>query len=80
MLTCQRIPLVSVGDTIQERSAVVAAVSVVHGGVVVRVHLGQVEEHVVVRGEAGPAHHLTAWRRDRSEIYFVSFFILKYNI
>lgn len=56
--TYQRIPLVSVGDAVQERSAVVTAVAVVHGGVVVGVHLGQVNEHVVIRGDAGSAHLL----------------------
>ncbi len=60
LLTCQRIPLVSVGDAVHEGSAVVTAVPLVHGGVVVRVHLGQVNKHVIIRGDAGPAHLLAA--------------------
>lgn len=61
VLTWQRVPLVPVGDALLERPAV-AAVTLVHGGVVVGVHLGEVDEHVVVRGDAGLADQLAAWR------------------
>lgn len=71
MLTWQRIPLVSVGDALQERSAVVTAVAMVHGGVVVGVHLGQVNEHVVIGGDAGPAHVLAAWRESQFELFIL---------
>lgn len=60
MLTYQRIPLVSVGDAVQERPAVLAAVAQVHGGVVAGVRFGQVNEHVVIGADAGSAHVLTA--------------------
>lgn len=57
--TWQGVPLVSVGDAVQERPAVSAAVSPVHGGVVVGVNLRQVNKHVVVGADAGSAHPLT---------------------
>lgn len=62
MLTFKRIPLVSIGNAIYEGSAIVAAVTKVHGGVVVGVHLGQVNKHVFIRCDACPAHKLAAWR------------------
>lgn len=49
MLTSQRVPLVTVGNALRERPGVVAAVTAVHGGVVVGVNLGKVSEHVIVR-------------------------------
>lgn len=57
--TWQGVPLVSVGDAVQEGPAVSAAVSPVHGGVVVGVNLGQVNKHVVVGADTGSAHPLT---------------------
>lgn len=57
--TWQGVPLVSVGDAVRERPAVSAAIPPVHGGVVVGVNLGQVDKHVVVGADAGPAHPLT---------------------
>lgn len=57
--TWQRVPLVSVGDAVQEGPVVLAAVSPVHGGVVVGVNFGQVNKHVVVGADTGPAHQLT---------------------
>lgn len=69
MLTYEWIPLISVGDAVQEQSGVSAAVALMHGGVVVGVHLGQVNKHIVIRRDAGPVHLLAAWRNGHKQTH-----------
>lgn len=57
--TWQGVPLVSVGDAVQERPDASAVVSPMHGGVVVGVNPSQVNKHVVVGADTGSAHPLT---------------------
>lgn len=69
-LTYKWIPQVPVGDAVWEGSGVGADVALMHGGVVVGVHLGQVNEDVVIRRDAG-ALYLSAWKSTEAAKHYI---------